>query len=202
MTQQTWRWTVLVAAAAILFTGCAGTGQSGSEQPGPTEDAAAAEQEGAPDGQGADSTGDGAEARGLAESASAESGALAGEEEAKAKGESAVPEPEKHRVFFEFDSAELSDEARQLIRDHADYIQSDEEVQVTLEGHTDERGSREYNLALGERRAKSVRRVLLVHGVDQDRIEIVSFGEEEPLVEGDTEEAYAKNRRVRIRYER
>ena len=202
MTQKSLRWAVLAAAAAITFAGCAGSGQPGPEQAGSEKDGAAPEAEGTQADKAADATGDEAEARGLESDASAESGALAEEEAAEADAESAVTEPDKQRVFFAFDSAELSDEARQLIRDHADYIQAQEEIQVTLEGHTDERGSREYNLALGERRAKSVRRVLLVRGVDQDRIEIVSFGEEEPLVEGSSEEAYAKNRRVRIRYER
>lgn len=207
MTQKRCRRGALAAAAAILFTGCAGTGPSGGDQPGPKEDGAAAGQEAEPGKKAQDKkesqSGDGkAESQALEDADSTKSGALAKGEKAGADAKPAATEPKKHRVFFAFDSAELSEAGRKRIRDHADYIQAKEGLQVTLEGHTDERGSREYNLALGERRAKSVRRVLLVHGVDQKRIEIVSFGEEQPLVKGNTEQAYAKNRRVRIRYER
>ncbi len=170
----------LSAATLLLLAGCATTG--------PGEGGAAQDGAGAEAGEGP-----GAEASGMAEGGTAESAALA--------GGSGVMEPDQHRVFFAFDSAKLSKESREILQGHAEFLQTQDGVGVTLEGHADERGSREYNLGLGERRAKAVRRILMVHGLDSGQLEIVSYGEERPLVDGHTEAAYAKNRRVEIRYE-
>ena len=103
-------------------------------------------------------------------------------------------------VYFEFDSAKLTDESLALLEIHGNFIAGNGEVSVRLEGHADERGSREYNIALGDRRAQSVRRVLLFQGAATDQIETVSYGEEQPAVSGHSEEAWAKNRRVELIY--
>jgi len=103
-------------------------------------------------------------------------------------------------IFFEFDSAKLTSESIEILETHGDFIAGNGEVSVRLEGHTDERGSREYNIALGDRRAQSVRRVLLFQGASSDQVETVSYGEEQPAVAGHDEEAWSQNRRVELIY--
>lgn len=103
-------------------------------------------------------------------------------------------------IYFEFDSAKLSSESIQILETHGNFIAGNGEVSVRLEGHADERGSREYNIALGDRRAQSVRRVLLFQGASVDQLETVSYGEEQPIMSGHTEEAWGKNRRVELIY--
>ncbi|WP_341939589.1 peptidoglycan-associated lipoprotein Pal [Marinimicrobium sp. C2-29] len=102
-------------------------------------------------------------------------------------------------VYFDFDQATLKPEARALLLAHAERLK-DSPTDVRLEGHTDERGSREYNMALGERRAKAVRDFLVLQGVRRDDLEVVSYGEERPLAMGSNDSAWAKNRRVEIKY--
>jgi peptidoglycan-associated lipoprotein len=104
-------------------------------------------------------------------------------------------------VFFDYDKSEIKPEYQQLLIDHGKYLASYPDTKVRLEGHTDERGSREYNLALGEARSKAVRRVLLLQGVPEENISVVSFGEELPLDVNHNETAWAQNRRVEIVYE-
>lgn len=104
-------------------------------------------------------------------------------------------------IYFDFDSSEIRAESRDVLVAHARYLSENPAVDVVLRGHTDERGTTEYNLALGERRAQAVESFLSINGVDPSRIETVSYGEERPAVSGSGEEAYAKNRRVEIEYE-
>ena len=104
-------------------------------------------------------------------------------------------------IYFEFDSAKLSDESLALLETHGNFVAGSGEVSVRLEGHSDERGSREYNIALGDRRAQSVRRVLLFQGASVDQIDTVSYGEEKPAVSGFDEDSWAKNRRVELIYQ-
>lgn len=103
-------------------------------------------------------------------------------------------------VYFDFDSAEIRAEDKELLANHAEFLADNPEVSVVLEGHTDERGSREYNLALGERRAKAVQRLLVLQGAARDQMEVVSFGEERPAARGHDESAWAQNRRVELVY--
>lgn len=103
-------------------------------------------------------------------------------------------------IYFEFDSAKLTTESIEILETHGNFVAGNGEVAVRLEGHADERGSREYNIALGDRRAQSVRRVLLFQGASTDQVETVSYGEEEPAMSGHTEEAWARNRRVELIY--
>jgi peptidoglycan-associated lipoprotein len=103
-------------------------------------------------------------------------------------------------VYFDFDSAEIKGQGTDVVAAHAKYLASHSSARVRLEGHTDERGSREYNIGLGERRAQSVRRALLLQGAADAQISTVSYGEERPAVPGHDETAWAKNRRVEIVY--
>jgi peptidoglycan-associated lipoprotein len=106
----------------------------------------------------------------------------------------------KRRVHFAFDSSEIDEEARAIIEAHAAHLVANPGLKVHLEGHCDERGTREYNLALGERRAEAVARLLKVLGVDGSRITTVSYGEEKPLDPAHNESAWRLNRRVEIIY--
>ena len=108
---------------------------------------------------------------------------------------------EQNTVYFDFDSSDIRRESREVLEAHAQYLSENTGVSVVLEGHTDERGSKEYNMALGERRSESVERFLNVNGVSSDAIETVSYGEERPAVDESNEEAWAQNRRVEIVYE-
>jgi len=101
-------------------------------------------------------------------------------------------------VYFGFDQSDLSDENTALVKHYAQILLDNPEKTVVLKGHTDERGTPEYNLALGERRAKSVEQVMMLFGVAQSRIENISFGEEQPAEFDHTEQAWEKNRRVEI----
>jgi peptidoglycan-associated lipoprotein len=100
------------------------------------------------------------------------------------------------KIYFEFDATTLSEQARTSLANNAEMLRKNSTVTVRIEGHCDERGSDEYNLALGERRAASVKRYLVEHGVGEGRISVTSYGEERPLDPGHTEEAWAKNRRA------
>lgn len=103
-------------------------------------------------------------------------------------------------ILFDFDSYVVKPEYQSLVEQHARFLQANGSRGVTLEGHADERGSREYNLALGQKRAEAVRRALTLVGAGDAQIEAVSFGAEKPAVQGNTEQAYAQNRRVELRY--
>jgi peptidoglycan-associated lipoprotein len=103
-------------------------------------------------------------------------------------------------LFFDFDSSEIRAEYTGLVTAHARYLAGSPSTRVRLEGNTDERGSREYNIGLGERRAQAVRRALMLQGVSESQITTVSYGEERPAVTGHTEEAWSHNRRVEIVY--
>ena len=110
------------------------------------------------------------------------------------------PENVGRIVYFDFDSAAVKAESREVILAHARYLRANPERRVVLEGHTDERGSREYNVALGQRRAESVAKTMLVFGVKANAMESVSFGEEKPAMLGSNEGAWEANRRVEITY--
>ena len=101
-------------------------------------------------------------------------------------------------IYFDFDSSEVRAEDTDTIAGHASMMSGKMNVNVRLEGHADERGSREYNIGLGERRAQAVRRMLLLQGVSAGQISTVSFGEERPAAKGSGESIYAQNRRVEI----
>jgi peptidoglycan-associated lipoprotein len=106
----------------------------------------------------------------------------------------------KRSIYFDFDKYEVKAEYRPLVEAHARYLSAHADAKVMLQGNTDERGSREYNLALGQRRADAVKKMLMLLGAREDQIESVSLGEEKPRAQGSSEEAYAQNRRGDILY--
>lgn len=103
-------------------------------------------------------------------------------------------------IYFNYDSSNIDERAQAIVKAHADYLLKNPNSNIILEGHTDERGSREYNIGLGERRATSVLREFVAYGVPANRVRIVSYGEENPAVTGYNEDAYKRNRRAVIQY--
>ena len=102
------------------------------------------------------------------------------------------------RIFFATNKSSLTTAARETLRKQATYLRKNKSLNVTIEGHADERGTREYNLALGQRRAEAVSDYFVLNGISKDRITVRSYGEERPLAYGQDEESYSKNRRVEI----
>jgi len=106
----------------------------------------------------------------------------------------------KRSIYFDFDEFTVKDEYKSTIAAHADYLSKNSSRSIAIEGHGDERGSNEYNLALGQKRAEAVRRSLEVLGVSNKQMEAVSFGEEKPRAQGSNEAAWSENRRADIVY--
>jgi len=99
------------------------------------------------------------------------------------------------RVFFGYDSSDLDSDALELLQDQVAWLKQNSDVSVTIEGHCDERGTREYNLALGEKRAQSVKNYLIGLGINPDRVSTISYGKERPAVVGSNDGAWSQNRR-------
>lgn len=110
------------------------------------------------------------------------------------------PSLAKRSVYFDYDSNAVKDEFQSVVQNHSRYLGGKRDMRIRIEGNTDERGSREYNLALGQRRAEAVKKVMTVLGVQDGRIETVSYGEEKPQSQGHDEQAWAQNRRADIKY--
>ena len=107
----------------------------------------------------------------------------------------------QRRLMFDYDSSAIRDEYRTLLEMHAQYLKNEKAARMILQGHADERGSREYNIALGQRRAESVFNALNLLGVSNEQMEAVSLGEEKPVSEGHDENAWAQNRRAELLYD-
>lgn len=105
-------------------------------------------------------------------------------------------------VYFDYDSYTIKPEFQSLIDGHARFLKANAQRRISIEGHTDERGGREYNLALGQKRSEAVRRALVLLGVNDTQIEAVSFGKEKPAAQGTGEDVWAQNRRAEIVYRR
>jgi peptidoglycan-associated lipoprotein len=101
-------------------------------------------------------------------------------------------------IYFDFDKSEIKPEFADIVTTAAHTLSANPRIKLKLEGNTDERGTREYNIGLGERRAQAVRRALMLQGVAESQVSTVSFGSERPAAEGDDEAAWAKNRRVEV----
>ncbi len=191
---KSWMMAILVA---VFISACAT-----SQEEMPMEDGAATDQS-MTDGSGTDSgTDSGAAATGIDDSDSGDGTAIVDTApmtvtEMLERSEGALA---NRTIYFEYDSAKLTSESIEILETHGDFVAGNGEVSVRLEGHADERGSREYNIALGDRRAQSVRRVLLFQGASSDQVETVSYGEEKPAVSGQDEDAWSKNRRVELIY--
>jgi peptidoglycan-associated lipoprotein len=110
------------------------------------------------------------------------------------------PRGDKRSVYYEFDGYDVKAEYRPLVQQHASYLAKNPAVSIVIEGNADERGSREYNVALGQRRAESVKKMMTLLGVREAQIESVSFGKEKPRTQGHDEKAWAENRRSDFAY--
>lgn len=172
--------------ATMIMTGCASKKPAAVIQTGTVLD-------------GANST-NSVNTQGLSEDAALNAQNLAG---ASSKGVTAANKAQlaKRVVHFNYDSSELSNTDYQTLQAHAQYLMANANSRVALTGHTDERGTREYNLALGERRAKAVESFLVTSGVNPNQLEAVSYGKEMPVNAGHDENAWKENRRVEINYE-
>jgi peptidoglycan-associated lipoprotein len=190
---------LIVAASLALLASCASTGENTSEeqtqqdataQPGitaqPEQDASSYAYGQAPGGYDAYNAGGPA-------------GGQPGRPGQVAAGGGNVASADRI-VYFDFDSAEIRPESRTIIESNARTLAGNRRIVTQLEGHTDDRGSREYNIALGERRANAVRQVMIALGVSPQQIRVVSYGEERPVATGQDEQNYALNRRVEIVY--
>ena len=169
----------------LLVTACSGPSKS-------TVDESAAGQAGA--GQT-----DGASASGMSDGGMNQGGALGNGTGGSALGGPGASQ-ENRIIYFEFDRFDVKPEYNAILQAHGKYLSANPSARVRLEGHADERGSREYNIGLGEKRAQAVRSVLLLQGTSSDQIATVSFGEERPAVIGSDDEAWSLNRRVEIVY--
>jgi peptidoglycan-associated lipoprotein len=181
---------MICALSSLLMVGCA-TQDDGIENQ--TDSGVMTDQQGSTDGtmSGADMSGSDAQASVIADES--------------LTVQQMLDEPDSplstRVIYFEYDSAKVSDESLAVLETHGNFIAGNGNVSVRLEGHADERGSREYNIALGDRRAQSVRRILLFQGASSDQLETISYGEEQPAVLGHEESAWSQNRRVELVYE-
>ena len=142
------------------------------------------------------------EAQALADAEAAQQAADNAAEQVAAQKQQAQKAAEAlaHVIYFDFDQSTIKAEFRTALNGHAAYLSQNPSAKIVLEGHADERGTREYNIALGERRGNAVSRYLVVQGVSIEAIEVVSFGEERPVNSGSDSASLAENRRVEVRY--
>jgi peptidoglycan-associated lipoprotein len=150
------------------------------------------------DGAGTEAAGEGAAGAGEGEGQVGEGRDLPGASGAAGGGPAGVA----NVIYFDFDRSDIRPEYAALINSHAKFLAGSSAVKIRVEGHTDERGSREYNIALAERRAQAVRRALMLQGAGDAQLTTVSYGEERPAAAGSDESAYEKNRRVELIYGR
>lgn len=172
---------VLLTLVAMLLVGCGTTGDRKRQQ-----------------------TSSGYESRTVSRTPSSAPAVSKGLAENAGLTAAALDDPESplsvRTIYFDYDSSAIREEFREAITAHASYLTANASASVTLQGHADERGTREYNLALGERRALSVRSQLTLLGATAEQIKTVSYGEERPAADGHDEQSYAANRRVEILY--
>lgn len=180
------RW-LLVALLALLLAGCASTGQEETRVEERDEGLTAEELE-AIDRERA------AEAQGAESRRSLQGAEL---EEMLDNPDSPISQ---RTVYFDFDSSDIREEDMDILEAHADFLTDHPDQQIMVQGHTDERGSPAYNLALSERRAAAVKRVLTINGVSEDQLQVTSYGEEKPVELGSDEEAWRLNRRAELVY--
>ena len=151
-----------------------------------------------PDGAGSTATGESETGARRAKARSARAATCPARQAPRA----AVPPGVANVIYFDFDRSDIRPEYASLINSHAKFLAGSSAVKIRVEGHTDERGSREYNIALAERRAQAVRRALMLQGAGDAQLTTVSYGEERPATAGSDESAYEKNRRVELVYGR
>jgi peptidoglycan-associated lipoprotein len=180
---------IIAAFLLAALAGCASTPDDAT----PTDDKAATATTPAA-GSGATTSG--------ATTSGAPAGAVSGTSTSGGIPASALKDPKnilsKRSIYFEYDQFTIKDEYRPIVEAHAKYLQANRSARAILQGHTDERGTREYNIALGQKRADAVKNLMLLLGATEIQIETVSFGKEKPRREGHDEGSWAENRRVDI----
>ena len=172
-------WKLLVPVAVLILTGCASKDGASTGDGAPDEYLGGADDSVSTYGSGMDGVGSGS--------------ALDDARAATVQNERVI--------YFDFDSADVAPASVEVLKQHASYLADNSGARVRLEGHTDERGSREYNIGLGERRSVSVESILLAYGAMREQLLTVSFGEERPAALGSDESAWSQNRRVELVYE-
>lgn len=181
-----------LAMSLGLIAGCSSTGETMEEGQAGAAGAESGEQSGSTVYGGGDEDG-------ISSSAMSESGRQEAEAAARQAEQQAMRQITT--FYFDFDTSEIKPEAREVLIAHAMFLKANPGQNVRLEGHADERGTKEYNLALGDRRASAVERFLIVNGASRGQIETISYGEEKPAVMGSNESAWAQNRRVELVFE-
>jgi len=193
-----WAKAALAILPALLLLGCGTSGEVKDETTG----------EGGQVSEQVTGTGSAASTQGADEGSDMRGERMGGGAEDMAAAAAAAVDPlndpnsllSKRVIYFDFDRSDIKDEFRDILNAHAEYLASNPSIDVTIEGHTDERGTREYNIALGERRANAVKRMLTLQGVSASQIRVISYGEERPAALGHDERAWALNRRAIIDY--
>jgi peptidoglycan-associated lipoprotein len=175
---------------AFVVAAIAGCSSTGTQDAAPVEDKSAA------------TTDTAAPATGATTSGVTTSGVTGAAGTAAATSAAALKDPSnilsKRSIYFDYDQFTIKDEFKPMIEAHAKYLQANRAARATLQGHTDERGTREYNIALGQKRADAVKKLMILLGANEIQIETVSFGKEKPRREGHDEASWAENRRVDI----
>ena len=174
---------VVASAAALCLVACAKKEPPKTEptaEPAPAAEAAPAVEQAAPN----------------ADSLAAERARLEAE---RARLEALINQIMSEDVYFDFDRSELTEKAKELLAQVGELLIKENRFTITIEGHTDARGTEDYNFTLGAKRAMKVKEFLVAYGIDNKRMESVSYGKEAPKVEGATEEAYSQNRRANFR---
>ncbi len=193
--KQLWKLVLAVSAAASLAA-CTSTPENTAK----VEDRSATNATNATNGTGTPATGATTTGTGTGSGMTGNNLANAG----NSAGNNALRDPRsplsRREIFYDLDSFIVKDEYKPLLEAHAAYLKSNRNARIKVEGNTDERGSREYNLALGQKRSESVKRVLMLLGVGEAQIDTVSFGEEKPRNPASNEAAYSENRRCDLVY--
>lgn len=183
-----------ILLVAVFATGC---------EPNVKPDATANAQQQATAGQSGE-TEAGAQVGGLNEAGGNGGTALAGQDQTVSYAKAAINDPNsvlaERVIYFDFDSDQIGQNYLDLLEHHGKYLAANPDVKLRIEGHADERGTREYNVALGNRRAQAVKRLILFQGADPKQIQVISYGEEKPVALDHDEAAWRLNRRVELVY--
>ena len=184
---------IALVAVAFFVAACETASQTATDSAGEStastssSTASTSSSSGSSGSSGSSSSSSSSSSSGSSSTASSASGGASAEEALAAIG---------NTVYFGYDSSALSGNAQGTLLRQAGFLNANPSLTITIEGHCDERGTREYNLALGERRASAARDFLLAQGVDQARIKVISYGKERPVASGSTETSWSKNRRA------
>ena len=184
------KWMV-VGVMVLALAGCAGSSKKATKGATAGDWAAAGGAETHPLGEGGGLKGD---------EWGAVQGATAGDSAYGSPSDPKAAALQSQVIYFEYDSSVVAPQYLEVVRAHGEYLKKNPNAHANLEGHTDERGSREYNIALGQRRSDAVMKLLIAQGVAASQLSSVSFGEEKPAAYGHDEAAWSKNRRVEVRY--